>query len=306
MTISRREVLAGSAAVAAVGANFVGFPRGAAAPRQPLTPIGYIRVGCADRREYPLLKAVRYHLTLPSEENQPSQEQQQRGLLNIYRALIEGNRIEAADLEGLGCDRFYNLVSLGCRYHDRRNYNEYVQRPYNPHDRAVCQWLDREIAQFVGDDWRVTPSEWAAHRRNSLGLFDRANDLYAYGYIDEALEACDEVIEQCGIEDEAGERSLLAKFFWLREAGRIEESNIIWDQIWRCIADVPAHVWGVAWQRVDRPRNPCRSFEHLRTTAGVPQIDLALGQTPNERYRNLTSKIVEIGKVWGSSIRSLT
>jgi hypothetical protein len=130
-------------------------------------------------------------------------------------------------------------------------------------------------------DRRDASSTWNTRRRVSLGSFGRANDLYALGLLDDALEACDEVIERYGIEDTAGERSLLAKFFWLREANRVEESNVIWDQIWRCIADVPAHVWGVAWQRVDRPKRPCLSLEHLRATAGVPQIDLALGLTPN-------------------------
>jgi hypothetical protein len=300
MTISRREVLTGTAAVVVAGINLTSFPEAAAMPRPPLTPIGYIHVRCANRREYPMVTDGWHYPFLPSTNNPPSQEQQRAGLLNIYRALIEGHRIDVADLKCLDYARSNHLVSLGFRYNNRAYRPEdvrVVHRPWNAHDRAVCRWLDQEIAQIVDGDWRVKPSEWATHRRASLGMFDRAHDLYACGYIDEALAACDEVIEQYGIEDEAGERSLLAKFFWLREANRTEESDVVWSQIWRCIANLPAHVWGFAWRRVDRPVRPGSSFEELRSWAGVPQIDLALGETPNERYGILTSKTVEIGKV---------
>jgi hypothetical protein len=292
MTLSRRELVLGSAAFVAAGINLTSFPRAAAAPRPLLTPIGYIHVRCADRRQYPMAMDNWHYAFLPSTDYPPSQGQQRAALLNIYRALIEGEWVEVADLKSLDRTKWHHLVSLGFRHNNRRYRKDEIQdvhRLWKAHDRAVRQWLDQEIAQFVDDDWRVTPSAWAAHRRTSLGWFDRAHDLYAYGLLDEALATCDEVIERYLIEDDAGQRALVAKFFWLREANRIEESNVIWDQIWRCIADLPAHVWGVAWQRVHRPTGPCLSFEELRAEAGVPQIDLALGQTPNERYLNLTS-----------------
>jgi hypothetical protein len=294
MSVSRREVLIGTAAVLAIGTNVSGMAHVAAATRPPLTPIGCIFVTLTNCRARPMISDAWHRDFVPSLDAPLSQQQQCAGLLNIYWALSEGAAIDVRDLMCLDHSRWYQLVSLGFHYNNaayRPDDRLPVCRPSRAHDRAVCEWVDRELSQIVDDGWRFVPSAFATHRRASLALFERAFDLQDCGKIDEALTVCDETIERYGIEDEAGERSLYAKFFWLREAGRIEESKIVWDRIWRCIADVPGYVWGFAWHRDGATIRRAVSYEDLRAAAAVPEIDISLGTTPNARYRKLTSKL---------------
>jgi hypothetical protein len=135
-------------------------------------------------------------------------------------------------------------------------------------------------------------SAFATRRSVAMSQFKRAHDLHDAGQLDDALAVCDQVIERYGIEDEAGERALIAKFSWLRAAGRVEESEVVWDQVWRCLSDVPGQVQAAsAWQHNGASARRCASHEDMRMATGELEIDLPLGLSPNQRYCALTSKI---------------
>jgi hypothetical protein len=291
MTISRREVLVGTASIVATCAHSASAASAASSARPFLTPAGTIFVTRANFRSCPMNTDGWHRDFLPSIVAPPSQEQQDLALLSMYRALAEDMPIEINDLMSLNYTKWSQLVALGHHYsHPTYRHDDKLatRRTSRGHDREVCAWVDREVSQIVDQDWRYVPSAFATHRRDATTHFERAHDLYGAGKLDEATTVCNEVIERYGIEEEAGERALIAKFYWLEKAGRIEESEVVWDQVWRCLS-YAGQMWGDAWRREGPLARRC-TLEDMRVVAGVPEVDLSLGLSPNQRYRALTGE----------------
>jgi hypothetical protein len=177
---------------------------------------------------------------------------------------------------------------------------------------------DGLTTRFQIDAGRGSPCEGAvraeAKRRD---LVDRAWDV-KLGITDEALAACDEVIERYGLDDGYGATAFAEKYLLLRAVHRYAERKEAWREIWTCIDRPPMFLWFRAGRKqrskaFEGERIPgvedsrftlvsgylakqdSRALDDLRVKIGLPLVDKSLGNTPTQRYRKLTSRVAGIG-----------
>jgi hypothetical protein len=172
MTLSRREVLVGTAAVAAAAAITVN-PLASAAPvsiarppapdgrqRPPLLPLGALQVHYPDDRGFLMMMGRWYRRPW----QHPSREQQAAAILNIYWGLVDDVVIEGADLDHLGLVPRAKLINI------RR---QFIRAPqtrldFIEHDLAVCRLFDHEVSRVVADGWPNTPTARVLRRRAAV------------------------------------------------------------------------------------------------------------------------------------------
>ena len=236
----------------------------------------------------------------------------------MHRDLAVSDTISEVDLDALGKERRDQLAGFSGDF----NWDVTDPNHYAAHALAVCRWLDNEVSQIIIDNGRVTPSDGEVRTLAARALIEQTQKLNELGFTDEALAVCDEVIQRFGISERYGVLALVKKYMWLEEVGRGPECNEVWQQIWTCMDMPPFFLWSRAERRhykqvfgrrpgVDRSGRPAdrsvlvscylaplpsRAFDDLRVEIGLPLVDKSLGDTPTQRYRQLTSRPVGIGR----------
>jgi hypothetical protein len=153
MIISRREVLIGTAAVAAAGI-LTAFPVAISESvhaRSPLTPPPTIWVHVSDAEG---LKPMATWFIWG--EGAPQLPQRNvTALLNIYADLAAGQPISYDDLDALDRKRCDEANEFGWTLQaDMTASGEYAS-----HARAVCRWLDRAVSEIGAGAGRTVPGK---------------------------------------------------------------------------------------------------------------------------------------------------